>query len=513
MSQESLNNPNINRAKTYQLVLFPFNNGATNVYFILTMNFIAYYANGVLGLTLIFATTMVTIMRLFDAITDPIIGVLIDKTESRFGKFRPYMILGNVIMAVSAVLMYFGIRVVDEQTQWLRYVLFVIFYALYVIGYTFQTACTRSAQTCLTNDPKQRPLFIVFNTIASLVGMGLIQFVAPVLERRLGGYNSGSFFDVMVPMAIIVSAVLTLLAVVGIWEKDHPRFYGVGGKQETVRVKEYVEIIKKNKALQRLMITGAGNKLAFSIATNMTVLCMLYGSMMGNYSGLYLPMMILGYVFAAPFFGLTVRVSQKWGQKAALVRFTTVALLMYIGVLVLLLLWREGDPTTIISFTNINWFTVAFVVLFGIGYGAYSSTADMPIPMLADCSDYETYRSGRYIPGIMGTLFSLVDKLVSSLGSTIVGLAVSLIGIATLPDSNTPYVEGMKWVVIVLFCVIPILAWVVTLIAMKGYPLTGERMHEIQEVNAVRKQAIAEGMSLEEALQKWKTTEDLKKDI
>lgn len=513
MSQESLNNPTINRAKTYQLVLFPFNNGATNVYFILTMNFIAYYANGVLGLTLIFATTMVTVMRLFDAITDPIIGVLIDKTESRLGKFRPYMILGNLIMALSAILMYFGIRAVDEGTQWLRYVLFVLFYALYVIGYTLQTACTRSAQTCLTNDPKQRPLFIVFNTIASLVGMGLIQFVAPVLEGRLGGYNSGDFFDVMVPMAIVISAVLTVLAVIGIWEKDHPQFYGVGGKQEKVRVKEYVEILKTNKALQRLMITGAGNKLAFSIATNMTVLCMLYGSMMGNYSGLYLPMMILGYVFAAPFFWLTVRVSQKWGQKAALVRFTGVALLMYVGVLILLLLWREGDPTTIISFTNINWFTIAFVVLFGIGYGAYFSTADMPIPMLADCSDYETYRSGRYIPGIMGTLFSLVDKLVSSLGSTIVGVAVSLIGIATLPDSNTPYVEGMKWVVIVLFCVIPILAWIVTLIAMKGYPLTGERMHEIQEINGVRKQAIAEGMPLEEALQKWKTTEDLKKDI
>ena len=43
------------------------NNGATNVYYILTLNFIAYYANGVLGLLLIFATTMVTVMRLFDA--------------------------------------------------------------------------------------------------------------------------------------------------------------------------------------------------------------------------------------------------------------------------------------------------------------------------------------------------------------------------------------------------------------------------------------------------------------
>ena len=94
----------MNRAKPYQLVLFPMNNGATNVYYILTMNFIAYYANGVLGLALMFATTMVTVMRLFDAVTDPIIGALIDRTNSKFGKFRPYMVIGNAIMIVSSIL-------------------------------------------------------------------------------------------------------------------------------------------------------------------------------------------------------------------------------------------------------------------------------------------------------------------------------------------------------------------------------------------------------------------------
>ena len=116
-----------NRAKLYQLVLFPMNNGATNVYYILTMNFIAYYANGVLGLALMFATTIVTAMRLFDAVVDPIIGALIDRTQGRFGKFRPFMILGNLIMIASALIMFFGIRVVPDDLMWLRYTCFVIF--------------------------------------------------------------------------------------------------------------------------------------------------------------------------------------------------------------------------------------------------------------------------------------------------------------------------------------------------------------------------------------------------
>ena len=495
---------NLNRAKKYQLVLFPFNNGATNVYYILTLNFIAYYANGVLGLTLLFATTLVTVMRLFDAVTDPIIGALIDRTKSRCGKFRPYLVIGNVIMIVSAILLYFGTRIVNEQFMWLRYVLFVLFYALYVIGYTFQTACTRSGQTCITNDPKQRPLFTVFNTLASLVGMGLVQFLAPVLAKKLGGYNNQEFFNVMIPLAIVVSAILTVLAVIGIWEKDREEFYGLGDVQERVKFREYVEIIKGNRELGRLMIAGASCKLALSIASNMTVLCMLYGSMMQDYDGLYLPMMAVGFLFSTPFFLLTVRTSQKYGQKKSLIRFTKIALLMYVVVFGILLLWRQDVAALQLSFRNLNAYTIIFVLFFGIGYGAYFATADMPIPMLADCSDYETYRTGRYIPGILGTLFSLIDKLVSSLASTIVGAAVAAIGITTLPDGYDPYVPGMKGIVVVLFCVLPIVAWIITLIAMKGYSLTGERMRKIQEVNAHRKEAIEAGMSLKEAMQKIK---------
>lgn len=500
----------LNRAKPYQLVLFPFNNGATNVYYILTITYIAYFGNGVLGLALIFATTMVTVMRLFDAVTDPIIGAMIDKTNGRFGKFRPYMVLGNLIMAVSAFLLYFATRAIPETMMWLRYTMYVIIYAVYVIGYTFQTSVTRSGQTVLTNDPNQRPMFTIFNLVASMLGMGAIQFLAPIFRAKFGDYTTAAFFDALIPVAVIISALLTVLAVIGIWEKDQPKYFGLGEeKQQKIKVSEYIAIMKENKPLRRLMVAGGGCKLALAIATNGTVLCMLYGAMMGNYNGLYLPMMIAGYVFSAPFFALTVRTSQKHGQKASLMRYVGLALVMYVGVFVLLLFWRSGNPAVNLSLSHINIYTVLFILFFGIGYGAYYATADMPIPMVADCSDYETYRSGKYIPGVMGTLFSLVDKLVSSLSSTVVGFAIASIGLSTLPGGDTPYSQGMKTVVLVLFCVVPMIAWALTLWAMKGYSLTGERMKEIQAVNAVRKDAIAKGMTMEEAMKTWQTMDQV----
>ena len=320
------------------------------------------------------------------------------------------------------------------------------------------------------------------------------------------GYADPMVYRIITPIGIAISVFLTILAIIGIAEKDNPKYYGIGGeKQEKVKLSEYVEIIKNNKPMQRLMVAGAGCKLALAIATNTTVLLALYGILMGNYNSLYLPMMVLGYVCAVPFFLLSMRTSQKLGQRASLIRYVSVALVCYVGVLALLLFSDHGTPARMLSFPfqgggAINLYTILFIVFFGIGYGAYYATADMPIPMVADCSDYETYRSGKYIPGIMGTLFSLVDKLVSSLASLVVTIAVGFIGLSSIPDQYSPYVPGMNVVVIVLFCVIPMLAWAATLIAMKGYTLTGERMKTIQAVNAARKQAVAQGMSLEQAM-------------
>ena len=170
-------NNSTNRAKFYQLALFPMNNGATNVYFVLILSYIATFGNKVLGMAMVFASVMVTAMRVFDAITDPIIGAIMDKTDGKFGKFRPFMVLGNIIMAISVIVLYVFTPLIPSSMMWLRYTLFILMYAVWVIGYTFQTSVTRFAQPVLTNDPKQRPLFTVFNTIASLLGMGAMQFV------------------------------------------------------------------------------------------------------------------------------------------------------------------------------------------------------------------------------------------------------------------------------------------------------------------------------------------------
>ena len=148
MENEQTVNTGVNRAKLYQLVLFPLNNGATNVYYVLILSYIATFGNNVLGIATVFASVMVTGMRVFDAITDPIIGALMDRTNGKLSKFRPFMIIGNAIMALSVIVLYMITPNIPADMQWLRYVAFVFLYAVWVIGYTFQTSVTRSGQTC-----------------------------------------------------------------------------------------------------------------------------------------------------------------------------------------------------------------------------------------------------------------------------------------------------------------------------------------------------------------------------
>ena len=525
MDKGSKGTSGLNRAKPYQLVLFPLNNGATNVYFVLILSYVAQFGSSILHLG-IFASLMVTVMRVCDAITDPIIGAMMDRTSTRIGKFRPFMILGSAVMALSVITLYMLLPLIPETMMAMRYVSFTVVYFIWVLGYTFQTSVTRAGQTVLTNDPNQRPMFTIFNTVGSLLGMGIMQFLIPLVKAMYdvkdaagnvitSGYANPMVYCIITPIGIGISVLLTILAIIGIAEKDRPEFYGLGGKQEKVKLSEYLTIIKANKPMQRLMVAGAGCKLALAIATNTTVLLALYGIVMGNYNSLYLPMMVLGYVCAVPFFLLSMRTSQKKGQRASLIRYVSVALICYVGVLVLLLISDYGNPSLMLSFpfkggSAINLYTVLFIVFFGVGYGAYYATADMPIPMVADCSDYETYRSGKYIPGIMGTMFSLVDKLVSSLAQTLVAfIFLACAGLADLPTDSTPYSMGIKVAVIVMFCVIPMLAWGATLLAMKGYSLTGEKMKEIQAVNAQRKRAIEQGMTVEEAMERYQTMDQV----
>ncbi|WP_305767041.1 MFS transporter [Candidatus Epulonipiscium viviparus] len=460
-----------NRAHVWQIGLFAFNNTATNT-MLLIMAYVSFYANGVAGIAVMTISTLLTAMRIFDGITDPIIGYLIDKTDSKFGKFRPAMILGYLIMVVAMAILYTTLHIVPEG---IRIIYFVLVYGLYIVGYTFQTACTKAAQACLTNDPKQRPLFTLFDTIWGTILVTASPIIVANLVEIHGDFSLDFFFQ-FVPAYVALSGVFTVLAIIGIAKKDKKEFFGIGNTTK-VGFKDYVDVIKHNRAIQMLIVAAASDKLALTVAGNAVIAVIIYGIVAGDFglSGdvaayTAIPKIIIVFI--------GIQYARKLGQKKALIASTWLSIITYL-VLGALILW---GPMTILNVTEINTFTILYIVVF-ILMGSFAAIASgIVIPMIADCSDYETARTGRYIPGMMGTLFSFIDKLVSSLATTIVGFGMVAIGFADVfPTVDTVYTDALKYMGVFLFIGLPIIGFICTLIGMKFYPLTAEKMCEIQE--------------------------------
>ena len=156
------------------------------------------------------------------------------------------------------------------------------------------------------------------------------------------------------------------------------------------------------------------------------------------------------------------------------------------GNIALIALWMLGDPRTLNlpgnkGFVGFSFFTVALLVLTIFTGGFQNVAGSIVIPMTADCADFETYRTGKYVPGLMGTLFSFVDKLVSSFAPFIASICLAAIGFKdVMPDVDTPYSLQLKVVGVFLMYGLIVFGLICNLIAMKFYPLTAEKMEEVR---------------------------------
>jgi Na+/melibiose symporter-like transporter len=479
MATAAVNNHQYNRAKLWEIGFFALNNTATNLYMFI-MAFVSYYAAGFAGIAVVVVSTILTAMRIFDGITDPIVGYLVDKTEGKFGKFRPYMVIGNVILAASVLTLYNVTHLLPES---FRLLFFILIYAIHIIGYTCQTSVTKAAQTVLTNDPKQRPLFAVFDGIYNTLLFTLGQiYVASYLIKKHGDFNLGLFTELNT-LAIILAAVFTVLAVIGISSKDKKEFFGLAEETVQTKFRDFWPILKNNKPLLRLITAVTVDKLAFSLLRHSVVMVMIFGILIGNY-GLSGTVSMITIVPTLLITFWAVAKARKTGMKKAFLFSTWIALGAFVA---LIALFTLIDASTI-SMSNIGITTILFLVLYtmALGFGGVPST--LVNPMIADVSDYETSKSGRYVPGMIGTMFSFIDKLITSLAPAIVGFAVALIGFKdafpTVTDTLTP---ELKVVTIILAFVIPALALIGSGLIMSRYELDDTRMAEIQESLAARK--------------------------
>lgn len=462
-----------NRAKIWQIALFSLNNTSTNL-FLAMMGYVSYYANGIAGIGVVLISFILTGMRVFDTVTDPIVGYIIDKTNGRFGKFRPFMIMGYVFSAVSSLLLFYTTHLVSQP---LKVPYFMAVYSIYIIGYTLQTSVVKSGQTVITNDASQRPMITFFDSSFIMFAHGTVAFYVSVyLIKKYNNFNNPQLFEEFVITVIIFAGICTALAIFGIWQKDNKAYFKMEvDNKKAIHIRDYFEILKNNKPIKQLVVVAASNGFASMVYGNTTVIVMLYGILMNNYplAGL------IGVIIGFPNVGVTflgIQYAKKHGQKKAMITVTKLAILFQ-AVLMGMMIFND---LTKISLVHINLITIVFLVIFTLLNGCKSITNNMVVPMIADCTDYEYLRSGNFVPGIMGALFSFVDKGITSLGTAFVGLILSFVGFSKVfPQVDDALTPTLKWLTIFFYCIIPITSWVITLVTLKHYKLDKKAVSEL----------------------------------
>ena len=536
--KQPLEENGIHRAKMWEIMMYALNNTSTNTY-MMVVGYISYFLIGIVGLASVLAGSIVTIMRIWDGVTDPFVGMMVDKTNGKFGKNRPFIVIGQVIMFATTFVMF---NFIPKMGTGVRFVAFIIIYMIYILGYTCQCVVTKSAQTCLTNDPKQRPIFAMCDTVYNIILMNIVipvivtdslvpkftltaennaaeiaslvaqnPALAGIVEKSGGSlsafYNPG-LFTTMQLMFGGLSAVFAVCAIIALWRKDNSKYFGLGTAQK-VGVKDYVDTLAHNRAIQMLVVSASTDKLFMSTMSNSTVMICLFGIIFGNYAAFSSYSQITSIPIALISILLMNKIARQMGQKASMMTGTYGGIIGSIIItLFLVFVNPKGDATkfALPAFRIIRpdtWGTLfngwtatglIFILLIIAWRGVQALSSSIVITMTADCADYEVYRTGKYVPGLMGTLFSFVDKLVSSFAPMVAGVMFSMCGYTDHnPVMGDPVTPGLRGGVV--FCAygMIMIGLVCNLIAMKFYPLTKEKMEEIQdEVAQIKMKAMAE---------------------
>lgn len=445
-----------NKASKMQIFGFSFNNASTNAVFIALSTYFLIYCTEIYHLSPVTVGLIMTGTRLFDAVTDPIIGLWIDKTNTRFGRFRPWILGGALLSAFNFVLMFSGIK---TESTWINIMIIVALYSVFVIGYTMQTACTKSGQNILTGDNKQRTILNSFGMIWTIVVYAIIMGTILPIVNAGGGNQSVTGWRNSALLIGAIQLIFAAFVILALRKKDVAENYLRYANTSQPKFRDFIGIFAHNKALQMLILAASTNKIAQTLQGGMVVVFYVYvvknQSMQGTVP---LITMLLSIIFMF----MSVRLISKFG-RVEVFKWSSVGGFIFGFAMI---------PLIALNPSNFMW----LVIILSVNALLIAGTTDQNlISMIADAADYEYYMNGRFIPGMIGTAFSFIDKVISSLSSALSGMILAAAGFVSV--SETPLSEKMFWTVLITYCAMPAVGHLFSIIGMHFHPLK-KSVHE-----------------------------------
>ncbi len=423
--------------------------GKDLVYAIVATYLMVYFTD-VVKLNPAFVGTLFLVARLWDAVNDPAMGMIVDNTRSKFGKFRPWIFIGTVINAIVLVCLF---RKPDLEGLPL-YAYFSIAYILWGMTYTIMDIPYWSMIPALTSDKEEREQISVIPRIfasSAWLLMGAIGvYAVPFLGNgdKVEGYAR---FAVIIAVIFVITSIITCL---NVKEKVETK-----KNSEKVTFKQTIQIIKNNDQLMVFIGIVLGMNLIMQISGGVAIYYFTY--VIGN-ENLFPVYMTFGGIAEITGLMLFPILTKKIGRKNVFALGAGLPIVGFIGLFI----------AGIVAPQNAAFIAIAGALLkLGSGMLLASTTV-----MLADVVDYGQYKLGTRNESIVFSVQTLLVKSASAVSGWLVGVGLSLIGYVPGAAQTAATIVGMK----VLMIGLPIVCAIVMFtIYITKYKLNGKYHDEI----------------------------------
>lgn len=444
---------------------YGFGDMASSMFWKLFAAYLMVFYTDIFGLPAAAVGTMFLITRVWDSVFDPIVGIAADRTESRWGKFRPYLLMLALPFGIIGFFTFFTPDI--SPTGKLVYAYAT--YSLMMMVYSAINVPYASLLGVMSPDPRDRNVLSTYRMTFAYIGSFVALFFFMLIVEKLGGHSSQPLAQQQTAWATTVGffSVVCVLLFVGCFALTRERVRPI--KESRSSLKDDVSDLLHNRPWWILLGAGVAALVFNSIRDGATVYYFKYFidedaagtegiDLMGTafkYSALYLGLgqlsNIIGVVAAAPLSNL---IGKKRTYMSAMALATVLSVIFF---------WFDRDDLTLIF---------VFQVLISICAGAI-----FPLlwSMYADCADYSELKTGNRATGLIFSSSSMSQKFGWAIGTAITGWLLAAFGFEANAVQSAETIDGIK----AFLSFLPAIGTALSVIFISFYPLSEKRMIEI----------------------------------
>ena len=479
--------------------------GRSGIYTLMSMFTLVFFQNGA-GLTLGQGTTIILIGRIFDAINDPMMGMIVDRTKSRWGKMRPYLLFSPVLIAITTILL-FTAPFEDGSTA--AFVWALVTYILWGVAFTVQDVPFWGLSSVITPLESERTSFISTARLGSTFGGILPALLVPILYQSNLGYNKGFFISALL-FALLGCGLSILIFFVSkerVPKMDHtPSFketFVVLGKDKLLIIVIFAAVLGSTMVTANQCADYIGNYLIIQNYTDFSKIFDAAGNLLPNVDA------AAAYDFWIPRGTIvtTLTVAIGVGMVPAMALFPVLRKKLslkqiYIGsaafgfiVHALCYLVFSGDVTNISII--LLW---VFLFLMGLPLGIYNV---ITYALIADAVDYMEWKTGERHEGVCFSFQTFLSKVNAAIATFVFGQILgrsdfkavdkSLVDVAGRQIFFEQSLDTQK-MLLALVTIVPAVGFFLTIIPMLFNDFTGKTKEKAQKELEDARQAKMHGV-------------------